>query len=249
MSGHSKWATTKHKKALVDSKRAKIFTKLQKEILVAAKLGDPNPDFNPRLRNAVIAAKAASMPKVNIENAIKKATSSTDGDNFEEIRYEGRLGGACFIVEALTDNKNRTASNVRSYFTKAGGVLAETGSVSFMFERLGVIGYEGSKIKEDEMFELALNCGASNVESSEDWHEILTEPSDFASVRDALIEKLGDPDEAKIAWRPKEKNVIEDQEKAEKIQKLIDKLEDDDDVQSVVTNIEIPDEIMEKIGE
>lgn len=249
MSGHSKWATTKHKKALVDSKRAKVFTKLQKEILVAAKMGDPNPDFNPRLRNAVIAAKAASMPKINIENAIKKATSSTDGDNFTEIRYEGRLGGACFIVEALTDNKNRTASNVRSYFTKANGVLAETGSVSFMFEKVGVIGYDGSKIKEDEMFELALECGADNIDSSEDWHEIVTSLSDYASVRDALIEKLGDPDEAKIEWRPKEKNMIDDFEKAEKIQKLIDKLEDDDDVQSVVTNVEFSDEIMEKLGE
>ena len=213
MSGHSKWATTKHKKALVDSKRAKVFTKLQKEILVAAKMGDPNPDFNPRLRNAVIAAKAAS------------------------------------IVEALTDNKNRTASNVRSYFTKANGVLAETGSVSFMFEKVGVIGYEGSKIKEDEMFELALECGADNVDSSEEWHEIITSLSDFASVRDALIEKLGDPNEAKIEWRPKEKNIIDDFEKAEKIQRLIDRLEDDDDVQSVVTNVEFSDEIMEKLGE
>ena len=248
MSGHSKWATTKHKKAAIDSKRAKLFTKIQKEILVAAKLGDPNPDFNPRLRNAVIAARAANMPKEKINDAIKKASSSSEGENFEEIRYEGRgPNGVAFIVEALTDNKNRTASNVRAAFTKCGGSLGETGSVSFMFDKVGMIGYEGQKVAEDKLFELALDLGADNVESTEEWHEILTDPTSFASVRDGLIKELGDPDEAKITWKPKDVIVIDELEKAEKIQKLIDKLEDDDDVQNVITNIEITDEIAEKL--
>lgn len=248
MSGHSKWATTKHKKAAVDAKRAKIFTKIQKEILVAAKLGDPNPDFNPRLRNAVIAARAANMPKDKIAEAIKRASASGEGENFEEIRYEGRLtGGVMFIVEALTDNRNRTASNVRAAFTKCGGNLAETGSVSFMFDRVGIIGYEGNKAKEDEIFEVALEAGADNVESNEEWHEIITQPSDFATVRDVLIQKFGDPDEAKITWKPKEIMQVDDFEKAEKIQKLVDKLEDDDDVQSVIINAEFSEEILEKL--
>ncbi len=248
MSGHSKWATTKHQKAITDAKRAKNFTKLLKEITVAAKLGDPNPDFNPRLRSAVIAAKAASMPKVNIENAIKKASSSGAGENWSEMRYEGYgPNGIAIIAEALTDNKNRTASSIRATFTKFGGNLGETGSLSFMFDKLGVIGYEASTIKEDEMLEAAIDAGAENVESSEDWHEITTSVEDFIKVRDALMEKFGEPKEASLKWIAKDPVVIDDLEKAEKIKKLLDALEDNDDVQNVYSNFETTDEIAEKL--
>lgn len=250
MSGHSKWATTKHQKAAADAKRSKIFTKIQKEITVAVKMGDANPEFNPRLRNAVILAKSENMPKDKIEAAIKRASSSNDAENYEEIRYEGYApGSVALIVESLTDNRNRTASNIRSYFTKSGGALGETGSVSYMFDKVGIIGYEGNKISEDEMFELAIDAGADNVESTTEWHEIITKPENFASVRDTIMTKLGDPDEAKITWRPQNKIIVDDIEKAEKLLKLIDKLEDDDDVQQVIGNYEIPDEIMDKIEE
>ena len=248
MSGHSKWATTKHQKAITDAKRGKLFTKLLKEITVAAKLGDPNPDFNPRLRNAVIAAKSASMPKANIDNAIKKATSSSVGENWSEIRYEGYApSGVAVIVEALTDNKNRTASSVRSIFTKYGGSMGETGSVSFMFEKLGVIGYEGSIANEDKILEIAINAGAENVDSSSDWHEITTSVDDFSKVRDELIKTLGEPKEASLKWVAKDAVVIDDIEKAQKIQKLIETLEDDDDVQNVWSNFEVDDSIVDKM--
>lgn len=248
MSGHSKWATTKHQKAITDAKRAKNFTKLLKEITVAAKLGDPNPDFNPRLRSAVIAAKAASMPKANIENAIKKASSGGAGENWDEIRYEGYgPNGTAIIVEALTDNKNRTASSVRSTFTKYGGNMGETGSVSFMFDKVGLIGYDGSIAKEDDMLEAAIDAGADNVESSEEWHEITTTIEDFIRVRDALMAKFGEPKEASLTWVAKDPIVIDDVEKAQKIQKLIEMLEDNDDVQNVYSNFEVADEIADKI--
>ena len=211
MSGHSKWATTKHQKAIVDAKRSKTFTKIQKEITVAVKMGDPNPEFNPRLRNAVILAKSENMPKDKIEAAIKRASSSTDAENYEEIRYEGYgPASVALIVETLTDNRNRTVSNIRSYFTKNGGALGESGSVSYMFDKVGLIGYEGSKITEEEMFELAIESGAENVESSNEWHEIITTPNNFISVRDKIMEKLGDPDEAKITWKPQNTIVIDD---------------------------------------
>ncbi|MDR0571881.1 MAG: YebC/PmpR family DNA-binding transcriptional regulator [Rickettsiales bacterium] len=248
MSGHSKWATTKHKKGLVDAKRSKMFTKIQKEITVAAKMGDPSPDFNPRLRNAVIAAKTVNMPKDKIDSAIKRATGAGGGDNYDEIRYEGyATGGVALIVETLTDNKNRTASNIRSYFTKYGGSLAETGSVSFMFEKVGIVGYEGEKASEDKILEIAVDCGAENVESTAEWHEITLNLNDFTAVRDKLIRELGEPSESKITWKPKSIVVIEDVEQANKLLKLIDKIEDDDDVQSVVGNFEIPDDVMEKV--
>ncbi len=239
MSGHSKWATTKHQKAVTDAKRAKSFTKLLKEITVAAKMGDPNPNFNPRLRSAIIAAKAASMPKSNIENAVKKATASGSGENWSEMRYEGYgPNGIAIIVEALTDNKNRTASSVRSTFTKFAGNMGEMGSVSFMFDKVGLIGFEGSVASEDDMLELALELGADNVESSAEWHEITTSVEEFIKVRDALMEKFGEPKEANILWLAKEPVVISDTEKAEKIQKLLDTLEDNDDVQNVYSNFE-----------
>lgn len=249
MSGHSKWATTKHQKGIADAKRSKIFTKIQREIAVAVKLGDPNPDFNPRLRNAIILAKSENMPKDKIEAAIKRASSAGEGDNYEEVRYEGYApGSVALIVETLTDNRNRTVSNIRSYFTKSGGALADTGSVSYMFNKVGIIGYEGNKISEEEMLELAIEAGANNVESTEEWHEITTDPSNFTSIRDAIMAKLGDPSEAKITWKPQNIVIVDDIEKADKLLKLVDKLEDDDDVQQVIGNFEIPDEIMEKIS-
>lgn len=249
MSGHSKWATTKHQKGIADAKRSKIFTKIQREIAVAVKLGDPNPDFNPRLRNAIILAKSENMPKDKIEAAIKRASTAGEGDNYEEVRYEGYApGSVALIVETLTDNRNRTVSNIRSYFTKSGGALAESGSVSYLFDRVGMIGYEGSKISEEEMLELAIDAGADNVESSPEWHEIITEPSNFASVRDIIMAKLGDPNEAKITWKPQNTVIVDDAEKADKLLKLIEKLEDDDDIQQVIGNFEIPDDIMEKIS-
>lgn len=248
MSGHSKWATTKHQKAITDAKRAKNFTKLLKEITVAAKLGDPNPDYNPRLRMAVDAAKKASMPKQNIESAIKKASTAGAGENWEEMRYEGYgPNGIAIIVEALTDNKNRTASSIRSTFTKYGGNLGETGSVGFMFNKVGLIGYEGNVAKEDDMLEAGIDAGAENVESSEDWHEITTSVEDFIKVKDALTAKFGEPKEASLTWLAKDPIVIDDLEKAEKIQKLIDMLDDNDDVQNVYSNFEVADEIADKM--
>lgn len=248
MSGHSKWATTKHQKAITDAKRAKNFTKLLKEITVAAKLGDPNPDFNPRLRMAVDAAKKASMPKQNIESAIKKASSSAAGENWDEMRYEGYgPNGIAIIVEALTDNKNRTAASIRSTFTKYGGNMGETGSVGFMFNKVGLIGYEGSVAKEDEMLEAAIDAGAENVETTDDWHEITTSIEDFIKVKDALTAKFGEPKEASLTWLAKDPVVIDDLEKAQKIQKLIDMLDDNDDVQNVYSNFEVADEIADKM--
>jgi len=250
MSGHSKWATTKHQKAITDAKRAKNFTKLLKEITVAAKMGDPNPDFNPRLRSAIIAAKAASMPKANIENAIKKATAGGAGENWDEIRYEGYgPSGVAFIVEALTDNKNRTASCVRSIFTKCGGALGETGSVGFMFERVGLIGFEGNVAKEEEMFESAIDAGADNIESNSEWHEITTSIENFTKVRDALMNKYGEPKEAKICWIAKDPIAIDDFEKAETLNKLTEMLEDNEDVQNVYSNSEFTDEVLEKLDQ
>ncbi len=248
MSGHSKWATTKHQKAITDAKRAKNFTKLLKEITVAAKLGDPNPDFNPRLRMAVDAAKKASMPKQNIESAIKKASSSAAGENWDEMRYEGYgPNGIAIIVEALTDNKNRTAASIRSTFTKYGGNMGETGSVGFMFNKVGLIGYEGNVAKEDEMLEAAIDAGAENVETTDDWHEITTSIEDFIKVKDALTAKFGEPKEASLTWLAKDPVVIDDLEKAQKIQKLIDMLDDNDDVQNVYSNFEVADEIADKM--
>ena len=188
------------------------------------------------------------MPKVNIENAIKKASASGAGENWSEMRYEGYgPNGIAIIAEALTDNKNRTASSIRATFTKFGGNLGETGSLSFMFDKLGVIGYDGSTIKEDEMLEAAIDAGAENVESSEDWHEITTSVEDFIKVRDALMEKFGEPKEASLKWVAKDPVVIDDLEKAEKIKKLLDALEDNDDVQNVYSNFETTDEIAEKL--
>ncbi|MDR2777816.1 MAG: YebC/PmpR family DNA-binding transcriptional regulator [Rickettsiales bacterium] len=242
MSGHSKWATTKHQKGITDAKRSKIFTKIQREIHVSVKSGDANPDFNPRLRNAIILAKSENMPKDKIEAAIKRASSPAAGENYEEIRYEGYApGSVALIIEVLTENRNRTVSNIRSYFTKNGGSLGETGSVSYMFDRVGVIGYEGNRISEGEMLELAIEAGATDVESSSEWHSIFTGASDFISVRDKMILKLGEPNAAKITWIPRNTITVSDAENAATILRLVERLEEDDDVQEVVGNFEIPE--------
>lgn len=249
MAGHSKWATIKRKKGATDAKRAKEFTKLQKEIFVAAKLGDKNPDFNPRLRSAVIAARAANMPKDRIESNIKRADSAGESENYDEMRYEGYApGGIAIIVEALTDNRNRTAANVRSTFSKFGGSLGETGSVSFMFERVGYILYNIEVASEEEMFESIVEAGADSMDTADEFYEITTTIENFAAVRDALIDKYKDPEEAKLTWQPKDSVAVTDAERAEKIMRLIERLEDDDDVQSVIGNFEIPDEIMESMA-
>lgn len=247
MAGHSKFKNIMHRKGAQDAKRAKVFAKHAREIYVAAKSGLPDPEQNARLRNAIIAARAVNTPKDNIERAIKKAAGGGE-ESYDEIRYEGYgPGGIAFIVEALTDNKNRTAAEVRSAFTKGGGSLGETGSVGFMFERVGEIQYPADKADADTMFEQALEAGAQDVESSDDDHVITCEPDDFAAVRDALIEQFGDPSSAQFEWKPNTLTEV-DEDTAGKVLRLIDALEDNDDVQNVSTNVDISDEIAAKLG-
>lgn len=247
MAGHSKWANIQHRKGAQDKKRAKLFSKLGREITVAAKLGGGDPDMNPRLRLAVATARGQSMPKDGIERAIQKGIGGGEGDNYDEIRYEGYgPGGVAIIVEALTDNKNRTASEVRSIFSKSGGNLGETGSVGFMFDRVGEIIYPLSKASVDEMFEAALEAGASNAESDEDSHVITCAPDDFSTVRDALEAKFGEPEKQGLAWYPNV-NAEVGEEQAASVLRLIDALEDDDDVQTVTSNLDVSDEVMEKL--
>ncbi len=239
MAGHSQFANIKHRKGAQDAKKAKLFTKLQREITVAAKTGQADPEFNPRLRNAIIEARTNNMPKERIENAIKRATAAGEGDNFEEIRYEGYgPGGIAFIVEALTDNRNRTAGEVRSIFTKSGGALGETGSVAFMFDHIGLIEYDVNVADEEKMLEAAIEAGADDVESSSEFHYIICAVQDLSPVRDALIKKFGDPKSAKLIWKPKSLTEL-NSEQAEKILKLVDNLEDNDDVQVVTGNYSI----------
>jgi len=240
MSGHSKWANIQHRKGLQDKKRGNLFTKLAKEITVAAKLGDPNPDMNPRLRLAVLAARKESMPNDNIKRAIAKALPGSGEGDYSEIRYEGYApGGICVIVECLTDNKNRTASDIRSIFSKNGGNLGETGSVAYNFEHVGFFMYKSSVADFDTVFETALEGGASNVEQEDDNYIITCEIPEFANLSKAL-EKFGEPEKAEIIWQPK-LSVPVDAEGAEKIEHFTDALEDSDDVQKVYTNAEFPD--------
>ncbi|PJN96288.1 YebC/PmpR family DNA-binding transcriptional regulator [Amaricoccus sp. HAR-UPW-R2A-40] len=244
MAGHSKWANIQHRKGRQDAVRAKMFSKFSKEITVAAKMGDPDPDKNPRLRLAVKEAKAASMPKENIERAIKKSIAG-DSENYEEVRYEGYgPNGVAIIVEAMTDNRNRTASNVRSTFTKRGGNLGETGSVSFMFDRVGQIVY--SKGDADAVMEAAIEAGAQDVESSEEGHVIWCAVEDLNDVSTALEASLGEADSTKLVWKPQTTTELE-LEAAQSLMKLIEALEDDDDVQSVTANFEISDEVMAQL--
>ena len=247
MAGHSKFKNIMHRKGAQDKKRSASFSKLSREITVAAKMGMPDPDMNPRLRAAVNAAKAQSVPKDNIQRAIDKATKG-DGENYEEVRYEGYgPGGVSLIVEALTDNRNRTATNVRTAFAKNGGNLGASGAVSHGFERLGLIEYPGKVGDEDKILEAAIEAGADDVESDEDSHAIWTAMENLHPVARELEKVLGEAEAVKLAWRPSLKtNVNEDD--ARTLFKLIDVLDDDDDVQTVWGNYEVSDEVMEKLG-
>ena len=247
MAGHSKFKNIMHRKGAQDKKRSNLFSKLSREITVAAKMGMPDPDMNPRLRLAVNNAKAQSMPKDNIQRAIDKATAS-DSENYEEVRYEGYgPGGSAIIVEALTDNRNRTATNIRTAFSKNGGNLGETGSVAFMFDRVGEISYPAAVAEAEAMFEGALEAGAEDVESDDESHTITCQPDDFAAVRDALEERFGEPEEARLSWKPQNTIAI-DEAAAQTLFKLIDALEDNDDVQRVAANFDVDDEIMERLS-
>ncbi|MFE3836303.1 YebC/PmpR family DNA-binding transcriptional regulator [Pseudogemmobacter sonorensis] len=242
MAGHSKWANIQHRKGKQDAIRSKMFSKLSKEITVAAKMGDPDPDKNPRLRLAVKAAKAQSMPKDVIDRAIKKSQMG-DASDYSEIRYEGYgAGGIAIIVEALTDNLNRTASNVRSYFTKAGGNLGQTGSVSHSFDRLGEISYPATAGDADSVMMAAIEAGAEDVESDEDGHWIYCRVEDLSAVSDALEKALGESTESKLVWRPQSRTEV-DLDTAQKLMRLIDTLEEDDDVQTVTHNFDVPEDV------
>ncbi|NKX44714.1 YebC/PmpR family DNA-binding transcriptional regulator [Roseicyclus persicicus] len=246
MAGHSKWANIQHRKGKQDAARSKLFSKLAKEITVAAKMGDPDPDKNPRLRLAVKEAKSSSVPKDVIDRAIKKSQGG-DAENYEEIRYEGYgPNGVAVIVEAMTDNRNRTASSVRSLFGKHGGNLGETGSVSFMFERKGQVIYTAAAGDADTVMMAAIEAGAEDVESGEEEHVIWCADTDLGEVSAALEASLGESESAKLVWRPGTTTEL-GLEDAQKLMKLIEALEDDDDVQTVTANFEISDEVMAQL--
>jgi len=247
MAGHSKWANIQHRKGRQDAKRSKMFSKLSKEITVAAKMGAPDPEFNPRLRLAIQAAKAQSMPKDNIDRAIKKSTAA-DEASYEEIRYEGfGPGGIGVIVDVLTDNRNRAASEVRSTFAKNGGNLGETGSVSFMFDRVGAIEYSADKAGEEAMMEAAIDAGAEDVASSEDGHVIYTAADQLSEVATALEKGLGAASSVNLIWKPQ--NTIEiTGQPAETLMKMLTALDDCDDVQNVYANFDIPSEEFERLA-
>ncbi len=246
MAGHSKWANIQHRKGRQDAARSKLFSKLSKEITVAAKMGDPDPDKNPRLRLAVKEAKSNSVPKDVIDRAIKKSVAG-EGDEYEEIRYEGYgPNGVAVIVETMTDNRNRTASTVRSTFSKNGGNLGETGSVGFMFDRKGEVVYQVDAGDADTIFEAAIEAGAEDVESSEDGHIIWCADTDLNDVSNALEEALGESESTKLVWKPTTTTEL-GLEDMQKLMKLVDALEDDDDVQRVTTNFEATDEVMAQL--
>ncbi len=248
MAGHSKFKNIQHRKGAQDKKRAKIFTRLVREIITAAKSGQPDPEFNPRLRLAINTARTMNLPKERIEKAVAQASNPHDGSDYTEIRYEGYApGGIAIVVEALTDNRNRTASEVRSSFTKYGGNLGETGSVSFMFDHLGMITYPAETAKADEIFELAIECGATDVESDDLYHTIYTAKEDYNTILEQLSAKLGAPEEASIGWKPQNTILVTDKERAQKLLKMIDMLEESDDVQTVYGNYEFSDEIAEEL--
>ncbi len=247
MAGHSKFKNIMHRKGAQDKKRSAVFSKLSREITVAAKMGLPDPEMNARLRAAVLAAKAQSMPKDNIQRSIDKA-SSGDAENYEEIRYEGYgPSGVALIVEALTDNRNRTATNMRTIFSKNGGNLGASGSVAHGFERMGLIEYGASAGDSDAVLEAAIEAGADDVESGEEDHEIWTSPETLHEVARALEGALGEAEAVKLAWRPQLRSDVTGDDVAT-LMKLIDSLEEDDDVQAVWGNYEISDEELEKLG-
>ncbi len=247
MAGHSKWANIKHRKGAADARRGKIFTKLTKEIIVAARMGGGDPSANPRLRKAINAAKAENMPKDKIERAIKKGTGELEGVNYEESTYEGYgPGGAAILVESLTDNKNRAVAEIRHIFSKHGGNLGENGSVAWMFDKKGYLVIEKSAVDEDTLMETALEAGAEDVREDGDNFEVITAPEDFESVREA-IEKANIANiTAEVTMLPQNTTTLSGSQ-AEKMIRLMDALEDCDDVQKVYTNADIPDEVMEKL--
>ena len=247
MAGHSQFKNIMHRKGRQDAAKSKLFGKLAREITVSAKIGIPDPEMNPRLRAAVMAARAENMPRDNIERAIKKA-SGGDAETYEEIRYEGYgPGGVAVIVEVLTDNRNRTAGEVRATFTKSGGNLAETGAVSFMFDRVGVIEYAVAVAGADAMFEAALEAGADDVVSGENGHEIYAAPDRFGAVSKTLEAKFDEPRKAALVWRPQNTVAVND-EQGEKLLKLIESLNEHDDVQNVYANFEVSDEFMQRMS-
>jgi YebC/PmpR family DNA-binding regulatory protein len=247
MAGHSQFKNIMHRKGRQDAQKSKLFGKLAREITVAAKLGTPDPAMNPRLRAAVIAARQENMPKDNIERAIKKALGG-ESENYDEIRYEGYgPGGVAVIVEVLTDNRNRTASDIRSYFTKSGGNLGETGAVSFMFDRTGVIEYDAKAASDDAMLEAAIDAGADDVVSSESGHEVYASQETFRDVAKALETKFGEARKAAVIWKP-QNTVAVDDETGEKLLKLMDLLNEHDDVQNVYANFEISDALVARMG-
>ncbi|MDA0229694.1 MAG: YebC/PmpR family DNA-binding transcriptional regulator [Proteobacteria bacterium] len=248
MSGHAKWANIQHRKGAQDARRAKRNEKLVREIIVAARQGAPDPEHNARLRTAIIAAKSQSVPKENIDRVLKKAQGGGDDVNFDELCYEGfGPGGIAMLVDAATDNRNRTAAEVRSIFNKYGGALGESGSVSYMFERIGSVHYASDAASADEMFEAALEAGASNCESDADGHEISCAIEDFGDVSDALGERFGIPEDAGLTWKPQTTIQIEE-DVAESLFKLMEALDDCDDVQTVSANFEVSDDVMQKLS-
>jgi YebC/PmpR family DNA-binding regulatory protein len=247
VAGHSQFKNIMHRKGRQDAIRSKLFGKLAREITVAAKMGLPDPAMNPRLRAAILAARAESMPKDNIERAIKKATGS-EAESYDEIRYEGYgPGGVAVIVEVLTDNRNRSAGEVRASFTKAGGNLAETGAVSFMFDHVGVVEFDARMASADAMLEAAIDAGAEDVVSGENGHEVYTTAESLRDVAKALEAKFGEPRKAALTWKP-QNTVPVDDEQGEKVLKLIDALNDHDDVQNVYANFEVSDALVQKMS-
>lgn len=247
MAGHSQFKNIMHRKGAQDKKRAKLFAKLGRELMVAAKEGGPDAAGNPRLRSAIATARSHNMPKDNMERAIARGAGDTEGANFEEIRYEGYgPGGVAMIVEALTDNRNRTASEVRSAFSKFNGNLAETGAVSFLFDRIGEIRFATDAGDAEAVFEAAIDAGAEDVESTEEAHEISCQPEDLHTVAGALEGDLGEPQSVQLIWRPQTTVALEENH-ASTLLKLLDALDDNDDVQSVSANYEIADDVMERL--
>jgi YebC/PmpR family DNA-binding regulatory protein len=247
MAGHSQFKNIMHRKGRQDKLRSKLFSKLAREITVSAKMGQSDPNFNPRLRAAILAARAENMPKDNIERAIKKSQGG-DSENYDEVRYEGYgPGGVAVIVEALTDNRNRTAGEVRATFTKNGGNLAETGAVSFMFDRVGVVEFAPGVAGADAMLEAAIEAGAEDVASGENGHEIYTTQDSLAEVSKALEAKFGEPRKSALAWKPQNTLAVND-EQGEKLLRMIETLEESDDVQNVYANFEVSDSLMSKMS-
>jgi YebC/PmpR family DNA-binding regulatory protein len=248
MAGHSQFKNIMYRKGAQDAKRGKMFTKLIRELTVAARTGLPDPAANPRLRSAVMAARAANMPKDTIERAIRRGTAGEAGDEFEEVRYEGYgPGGVAVIVEALTDNRNRTASEVRTAFGKHGGVLGETGSVSYLFERVGLVQYPPAAAGSDEMFEAALDAGAEDVATDAAGHQLTCAPHALSAVRESLERRFGPPEAARLDWRP-QVTVAIDEDQAATLFRLLAALDDNDDVQRTVANFEVTDDILERLS-